>query len=85
MREVPDEVFHVAARALAASVGEERLRAGALFPEQRELREASARVATAVVRYASEHRLGRHIPEDQIEETVRASMWYPDYVPLAPR
>ena len=85
MREVPHEIFHVAAKTLAASVGEERLRAGALFPDQRQLREASARIATAVVRYASEHRLGRHVPEDAIEEVVRASMWYPDYVPLAPK
>jgi malic enzyme len=86
MREVPDEVFLVAAKTLAASVGEERLRAGTLFPDPRELREASARIAMAVVRYASEHRLGsRHVPGDEIEEVVRASMWYPDYVPLSPR
>jgi hypothetical protein len=25
------------------------------------------------------------MPEDAIEEVVRASMWYPDYVPLAAR
>jgi malic enzyme len=85
MREVPDEIFLVAAKTLAASVGEDRLRAGALFPDPRELREATARIAMAVVRHASQHRLGRHVPEDEVEEVVRASMWYPDYVPLAPR
>ena len=85
MREVPDEIFLVAAKTLAASVGEDRLRAGALFPDQTELREVSAGIAMAVLRYASEHRLGRLVPEGEIEEVVRASMWHPDYVPLAPR
>jgi malate dehydrogenase (oxaloacetate-decarboxylating)(NADP+) len=82
---VPDEIFLVAARTLAASVGEDRLRAGALFPDQTELREVSAGIAMAVLRYAREHRLGRLVPEGEIEEVVRASMWHPDYVPLAPR
>ena len=84
MREVPDEIFLVAARTLAASVGADRLRAGALFPDQTGLREVSAGIARAVLRYASEHRLGRPVPEGEIEEVVRASMWQPDYVPLAP-
>jgi malic enzyme len=85
LREVPDELFHVAAKTLAASVSEARLRSGALFPDQTELREASARIAAAVVRYAGQHRLGRHVPDEAVEQVVRASMWQPDYVPLAPR
>jgi malic enzyme len=85
MREVPDEIFHVAAKTLAASVSEERLRSGALFPDQEDLREASARIAGAVVRHATEHRLGRHVSEDAVDEVIRASMWYPDYVPLEAR
>jgi malic enzyme len=85
MRELPDEIFHVAAKTLSACVTEERLRSGALFPDQQDLREVSARIAGAVVRYATDHRLGRHVPEDVIDEVVRASMWYPDYVPLVAR
>ena len=85
MREVPNDVFYAAAKALAASIGEERLKLGALFPDQSELREISARVAAAVIRYGSENRLGRPIPDAQIEEVVRASMWYPDYVRIVPR
>jgi malic enzyme len=83
MREVPDDVFYVAAKTLATSVREERLRTGALFPDQQELRETSARIAAAVLRHAGEQRLGRPVPEDAIEDVVRASMWHPEYVPLA--
>ena len=85
MREVPNDVFYAAAKALAASIGEERLKLGALFPDQSELREISARVAAAVIRYGSENRLGRPIPDAQIEEVVRASMWFPEYVRIVPR
>jgi malic enzyme len=85
MREVPDEVFYVAARALAESVAEERLALGALFPDPSELRESSALVAAAVIRYAGANHLGRRIPDADVEEVVRASMWFPEYVPIVPR
>jgi malic enzyme len=85
MREVPDEVFYAAARAVAASVDEERLKLGALFPDASQLRETSARVAAAVIRYAGDNHLGRPIPKPEIDEVVHASMWFPDYVPAVPR
>jgi len=34
------------------------------------------------VRYASEHNLGRRMPDDEIEPAVRAVMWDPSYVPI---
>jgi malic enzyme len=85
MREVPNAVFCAAAKALAASLDGERLALGALYPDQSELRAVSALVAAAVIRYGRENQLGRPIPEAQIDEVVRASMWYPDYVPIVPR
>jgi malic enzyme len=85
MREVPNDVFYVAAKALAASIDDERLKLGALFPDQSELRESSARVAAAVIRHGSEHQLGRPIPDALVDEVVRASMWFPNYVPTVPR
>ncbi|MCH8889908.1 MAG: NAD-dependent malic enzyme [Myxococcales bacterium] len=85
MRAVPNGVFYAAAKALAASIEDERLKLGALFPDQSELRETSARVAAAVIRYGGENRLGRPIPDAEVEEVVRASMWFPDYVPIVPR
>ena len=81
-REITTEMFHVASATLARSVREERLAAGAIFPSQSDLRAASFAIACAVVRYASEHNLGRRVPEADIEPLVRAAMWEPGYVPV---
>ena len=82
IREVDDEAFLVAARALADCVSEERLASGALFPDQSELRTVSTRVAAAVVRYATAQNLGRPIPEEEVDELVARSVWHPEYVPI---
>jgi hypothetical protein len=42
-------------------------------------------VAAAVIRHGGEHQLGRPIPDTEVEAVVRASMWFPDYVPTVPR
>jgi malic enzyme len=84
VREVDEEVFLVAARTLAGCVGQERLDQGALLPDPSELRAVSARVAAAVVRHASEHGLGRDVPDADVERLVEAASWYPAYVPIAP-
>jgi malic enzyme len=85
MREVPNSVFYAAAKGLAEGIDDERLKLGALFPDQSELRETSARVAAAVIRHGGENQLGRPIPDDEVEAVVRESMWFPDYVPTIPR
>ncbi len=85
MRTVPNEVFYAAARALADGIDDERLKLGALFPDQSTLRDCSARVAAAVIRYGGENQLGRPIPDADVEEVVRASMWFPEYLPIVPR
>ncbi len=81
-REVSDEMFLVASTALAACVSPERLAQGAMYPHQNELRRVSFAIACAVVRYASEHDLGRRIPADRVEEMVGSVVWDPAYVPL---
>ncbi len=78
-REVRDELFMAAAKALADSVTEKRLATGALYPDVSELREVSFRVACAVVRKARDIRLGRMIDDREIDRTVRAATWWPDY------
>jgi malic enzyme len=82
--EVDEGLFLVVARVVAESVSEERLAQGALLPDVSELRAVSAEVAAAVVRYASERGIGRRFADDEVERSVAAASWYPDYVPIVP-
>jgi malic enzyme len=82
IHDIDEAVFLVAARTLAESVSDDRLKHGALYPDQSELRDVSARIAAAVIRYASEKRLGRNIPDDEVEQVVAEATWYPEYVPV---
>ena len=81
-REVTTEMFQIAAATLARCVTQERLDQGAIYPDQSELRRVSYEIACAIVRYASEHNLGRRIDPEIVEQTVRAAMWDPSYVPV---
>lgn len=85
MPRIPDEIFYVAARALAECVREDRLEQGALYPVQSDLRSVSARIAGEVLRFGAREGLGEPVPEDRIDELVEASQWWPDYVPVAPK
>lgn len=78
-RQVTDSMFLVAARALAECISAERLEAGALYPDQSDLRSVSRRIAVAVVREAKRLDLGRLLRDDSIEDAVDAAMWYPAY------
>lgn len=81
-REVTTEMFHVASATLARLVSQERLDLGGIYPHQNDLRRVSFEIACAVVRYASEHNLGRRIDPQDVEATVRAAVWDPSYVPV---
>jgi malic enzyme len=81
-REVTTEMFHIASATLAKHVSQDRLDVGAIYPHQGELRRVSFEIACAVVRYASEHNLGRRIDPEDIEAAVRAAVWDPAYVPV---
>jgi malic enzyme len=84
IREVDEAIFLVAARTLADCVSGDRLDQRALYPDQSELRAVSTRIAAAVVRHASEHNLGRHFSDEDVERAVEAGTWYPEYVPIVP-
>ena len=84
IREIDEAVFLVAAQTLADAVTDERLKYGALYPDQSELRSVSARIAAAVVRHASKNRLGRFFPDEEIDAVVADAAWYPEYVPVVP-
>jgi malate dehydrogenase (oxaloacetate-decarboxylating) len=83
-REVTDSMFLVAAKAVAESVSEQRLKTGAIYPDASELRAVSARIAAAVIRDAQRQGLGRMIPDGEIEKLVADCMWYPEYRPYVP-
>jgi malic enzyme len=84
VREIDEAIFLVAAHTLAECVSADRLNVGALFPDQSELRAVSARIAAAIVRYASRHNLGRQVAEGEAEQLVEAATWFPDYLPVVP-
>jgi malic enzyme len=83
IQQIDEAIFLVAARTLADFVSDERLKQGALFPDASDLRNVSARIAAAIVRYASAKRLGRHVPEQEIDALVADSIWYPEYAPVS--
>ncbi len=79
MREVTDTVFLVAAKTLAECITQDRLDAGAIYPDQSMLREVSRRIACAVVREARDSKLGRIVDDREIESWVDSKVWYPKY------
>lgn len=77
--EIPDSMFLTAARTLASRVSEDRLKVGAIYPDQSELRSVSRDIACAVIREARRLNLGRQIPDHQVEALVDEAMWFPEY------
>ncbi len=83
-RLIPEEIFLVAARALAEAITEEQLSKGALYPNASELRRVSRHIAVEVVKKIRDLGMGRAFRNDQIESAVDAMMWYPDYAEYCP-
>jgi malic enzyme len=77
--EVTDEMFMVAAEALADAVPPARLDAGALYPPPSELRRVSRAVAVAVARCARDSGVGRMLDDEALEHAVDAMTWTPRY------
>jgi malic enzyme len=82
--EVTDSMFLVAAKAVAECVSEERLKTGAIYPDQSQMRTVSARIAAEVIRDAQRQGLGRMVPDGEIEKLVADNMWFPEYRPYVP-
>lgn len=80
---ISDEMLSVAARELAASVSDDELERGLLYPAVHRLRDVSARIAVAVIEQAVAEGNGE-APADDLAEFVAQVMWkpvYPEYVP----
>jgi len=80
-RTMPDRLFLVAARTLAAQVSDERLAAGALYPAVDRLRPVTRAIALAVAAAARDDGLAALAPDADLEAEIDAAMWWPDYVP----
>ncbi|MCH7872784.1 MAG: NAD-dependent malic enzyme, partial [Planctomycetes bacterium] len=78
-KEVTDRMFLVASRALAGCITEQRLGAGALFPDQDDLRSVTRKVALAVMREAQQESSTPHVSDKELEQTITDAMWYPEY------
>jgi malate dehydrogenase (oxaloacetate-decarboxylating) len=83
-REITDDAFLVAARALATMVEPERLADGAIYPPISELRRVARGIAIALVRHLRDSGYGRQFRDEEIEPAVERAMWWPDYLPLCP-
>ena len=85
-RSVSDAMFHAAAQELANSVPEEDLAQGMVFPRVQGIREASKRVAAAVMRSALDDGIARRTPKRtgvrDLQQYVAGHMWDPLYQPL---
>eukprot|EP00753_Platysulcus_tardus_P016370 PLAT5644.1.p1 GENE.PLAT5644.1~~PLAT5644.1.p1 ORF type:complete len:529 (-),score=252.37 PLAT5644.1:181-1767(-) len=75
---VPDEMFHVAARALADCVSDTDLELGRVFPAVDDIRNVSSSVAAAVASYAWEAGLTDKPKPDDVAAEVAAYMYDPD-------
>ncbi len=76
---ITDEMFGVAARALAGQVSEGDLAEGRLYPPFERVRDVSAAIATAVAELAWERGLARARRPDDPAAAVRAGMYEPVY------
>lgn len=68
MHHIPDDVFLIAARELAACVKDEDLERGSLYPPLGNIREVSLKIAVGITKYA--YCKGKHFIFLKIEMSV---------------
>jgi malate dehydrogenase (oxaloacetate-decarboxylating)(NADP+) len=78
-RHVTDSMFDAAARTLAATVTEESLAQGLIYPPLAGIREVSLRIAVAVAQVAWQSGLATKARPEEFTVYVRSHMYEPDY------
>jgi malate dehydrogenase (oxaloacetate-decarboxylating)(NADP+) len=78
-RHVTDEMFFVAAKALAAEVSEDNLEQGSVYPPLTRIREVSATIATAVAEVAYHRDLATKPSPEDLSAYIRSLMYEPKY------
>jgi malate dehydrogenase (oxaloacetate-decarboxylating) len=81
-RRVTDSMFIAAAKALAAQVGSDDLKEGAVYPTLSQMRDCSHAVACATALQAVKEGLAEEEITDNLEQKVRQAMWIPEYLPI---
>jgi len=76
---VTDEMFSVAARALANAVSEADLAQGRIYPPLTKIREVSAAIATAVAEVAYNQGIARKPKPDDLSTFIKSQMYEPKY------
>jgi len=76
---VTDEMFSVAAKALANAVSEADLAQGRIYPPLTKIKEVSAAIATAVAEVAYNQGLARKPKPDDISTYIKSQMYEPKY------
>jgi malate dehydrogenase (oxaloacetate-decarboxylating)(NADP+) len=79
---VTDEMFIIAAKAVAEQVSDESLDKGLIYPPQSKIYEASMHVAGCVARYIFDHKLARIERPDNLIEHIRSVAYSPTYQPV---
>jgi len=79
IRRITDEMFRVAARAVAELVTEENLEQGRLFPELEQIRNASLEIGIAISRLAFEQGLAGIDEPGDLREYIASQMYVPNY------
>ncbi|EUC19894.1 UNVERIFIED_ORG: malate dehydrogenase (oxaloacetate-decarboxylating)(NADP+) [Burkholderia sp. CF145] len=76
---VTEEMFIVAAKAVAEQVSDESLEKGLIYPPQSRIFEASTHVAAAVAKYIFDHGLARVERPDDLVGHIRSVAYSPEY------
>ena len=76
---VTEEMFIVAAQAVAEQVTEENLSVGLIYPPQSHILEASIHVAERIAAYIFDHGLARATRPKDIGALIRAKIYHPSY------
>jgi len=79
IRRVTDEMFRVAAQAVAELVTESNLEQGRLFPELAQIREVSLEIGIAISRLAFEQEIAGVDEPGDLREYIASQMYEPDY------
>ncbi|KXU86914.1 NAD-dependent malic enzyme [Caballeronia megalochromosomata] len=79
---VTDDMFIVAAKAVAEQVSDESLDKGLIYPPQSRIFEASMHVAASVAQYIFDHGLARVERPGDLVAHIRAAAYAPGYRPL---